>query len=191
MMTGNSTMLTDICHAEKGGTPHNWNPKTEMLLTDLVMKYSAHTPEYGMVQSTFEKVAKDLNKIEDFKDDPVTGARVQQKFDRLMKHFKVKFEGQGSNLSGSEWTDVERLLQKLLKDMEKVEIQKKREKNVKLEKETRLKNAEIGLNLQDESSASEAEELPKKKNLKFTSPPPTNEGFARMTEEREARQDLK
>lgn len=97
----------------KKEAPHGWNQRTGMLLADSAMKHSPHTPEYGIVQSTFELVAKDLNKTEEFKESAVTGPRVQQKFDRLVKHFKVKYEGQGSNLSGNEWTDVERLLLKV------------------------------------------------------------------------------
>ena len=169
-----------------------WNAEREELLLDAILKHGAHTPKYGMVNAGYEAAAKDLNFSGSFDDFEMNAARAHQKFERMIKNFEAHFEAQGNNTSGNEWTPVEELLQKLRREMKKHKDGKEREKKLRSEKEVRLKNAEIGLNLQNSSSSEEKE--PRKKRArgemqKFSSPPSTNAGFSRMTEEREARQD--
>ena len=104
----------------------------------------------------------------------MTASKAQQKFDRMVAAFKTKYQTQAMNVSGSDWTGVEELLRRLTAEMKNADSHKIKQKKIKKDNESKLRNSEIGLQLLDgESSDSSVEKKSKKtsrNNISFSTP---------------------
>ena len=121
-------------------------------MLQLILDKKAHLSQNPNIATTWAKVMQDVNDHEVFTMNdstysPLLQKNVKSKFDRLEEAFRAKFLSQRINISGSEWSDEDEYMKRIVEEMDAMKEDKLHAKNASILKDARIKDAEIGLNL--------------------------------------------